>query len=245
MNMKYADGGRRRAMRRQQRQTRKAQNRFERDSRREARRAMREGRDVESPLRDEPMFGDGGMYYGAGGKLKMVEKNGEKVPFFLAEHGVRVSPTGPMLQGDERMTTPPRAMGADPNRAEQYYAEKGTAAELRKMGRENRRAANRAFRQLPKDDKYYVPEPSTVQNLLTGLETDRFNREDMVKKGFRQDTARMLGRNALLAALGLGVHEYGQTPSRVYAPIGSTGQTRPVDLNVLQRIGYMLGLGPY
>ena len=249
MNMKYADGGRRRAMRRQQRQTRKAQNRFERDSRREARRAMREGRDVESPLRDEPMFGgggmyygDGGMYYGDGGKLKMVEKDGEKVPFFLAEHGTRVSPTGPMLQGDERMTTPQYPSHSE---NEQYYAEKGTAAELRKMGREHRRAANRAYRQLPKDDKYYVPEPSEVQNLLTGLETDRFNREDMVKKGFRNESARMLGRNALLAALGIGVHEYGQTPTTVQGPIGPGGQPVPVDLNVLQRIGYMLGLGPY
>ena len=245
MNMKYADGGRRRAMRRQQRQTRKAQNRFERDSRREARRAMREGRDVESPLRDEPMFGGGGMYYGDGGKLKMVEKDGEKVPFFLAEHGVRVSPTGPMLQEDERMTTPPKAMAADPFRTDQYYADRGVLAEMRKMGRENRRAANREFRQLPKDDKYYVPEPSMVQNLLTGLETDRFNREDMVKKGFRNDTARAAARMALLGALGLGVHEYVQTPRRVYAPIGATGQNRPVDLNVLQRIGMMLGLGPY
>jgi hypothetical protein len=194
---------------------------------------------------EDKEYGGGGMYYGKGGKLKMVEKDGKKVPFFLAEHGVRVSPTGPMLQGDERMTTPPRAMAADPFRSEQYFAEKGTAAELRKMRRENRRAANRAYRQLPEDDKYYVPEPSEVQNLLTGLETDRFNREDMVKKGFRNEVARMLGRNALAAALGLGIHEYGQTPTTVQGPLGPGGQPVPVDLNVLQRIGYMLGLGPY
>lgn len=194
---------------------------------------------------DDKEYAGGGMYYGDGGKLKMVEKDGKKVPFFMAEHGARVSPTGPMLMGEERMTTPPRAMGRDPFATEQYFAEKGTAAELRKMGRQNRRAANQAYNQQPRGERYYVPEPSQVQNVLTGLETDRFNREDMVRKGFRNESARMLGRNALLAALGLGVSEYSKTPKTVQAPIGASGQTHDVDLNVLQRIAYMLGLGPY
>lgn len=174
------------------------------------------------------------MKYKKGGKLEMVEKDGEKVPFFLAQAGVKV-------KDPDRLTTPPRAMGADPFASEQYYARKGTAAELRKMARQNRRAANRSYRKTGA----FEAEPSDVQNLLTGLETDRFNREAMVKKGFRNETGRMLARNALLAALGIGVHEYGQTPTTVQAPIGATGQTRPVDLNAFQRIGYMLGLGPY
>lgn len=189
-----------------------------------------------------PMYMGGGKMpeYGKGGKMPMKEKDGKMVPAFLAEHGIKLDGGDP-----DRLTTPPKAMAADPFRTEQYYADRGVLAEMRKMGRENRRAANRAYRKLPKDDKYYVPEPSMVQNLLTGLETGRINREDAVKRGFRNDTARSAARMALLGALGIGAHEYGQTPRRVYAPIGATGQTRPVDLNVLQRIGMMLGLGPY
>lgn len=36
---------------------------------------------------EDKEYGGGGMYYDKGGKLKMVEKDGEKVPFFLAENG--------------------------------------------------------------------------------------------------------------------------------------------------------------
>jgi len=36
---------------------------------------------------EDKEYRGGGMYYDKGGKLKMVEKDGEKVPFFLAENG--------------------------------------------------------------------------------------------------------------------------------------------------------------
>lgn len=240
MNMKYADGGRRRALRRQQRQTRKAQNRFERDSRREARRAEREGRDVESPMRDfgggGMMYGDGGMYYAKDGKkLKMVEKDGEKVPFFLAEQGVRYSPTGPMMQGDDTPRYPSEFEG------EQFFAEKGLEAQLRQDMRKENRMANREGRRTG----YFPARPSDVEFLLNRLEDPGTTREAMANKGFQNESARLLARAALLGALGLGVSEYSKTPKTANQMIGATGQTRPVDLNVLQRIGMMLGLGPY
>ena len=179
---------------------------------------------------DDKEYAGGGMYYGDGGKLKMVEKDGKKVPFFLAEHGARVSPTGP-----------PRAMGRDPFASEQYFAEKGMEAALRQDMRKENRMANREGRRTGS----FPARPSDVEFLLNRLEDPNTSRQAMVDKGFRNESARMLGRNALLAALGLGVSEYSKTPKTVQAPIGASGQTHDVDLNVLQRIAYMLGLGPY
>ena len=138
-----------------------------------------------------------------------------------------------------------RLRGRDPFADEQYFADKGIAAELRKMGRQNRRAANRAYRPLPKDEKYYVPEPSTVQNILTGLETDRFERDRMVNKGFRNESARLAARKALQAALGYGIGQYYQTPKTVQGPLGPGGQPVELELTAAQRLAHMLGLGPY
>jgi hypothetical protein len=147
---------------------------------------------------------------------------------------------GGMMGGDPRRM----AMGRDPQATDNFFAQKGIEAELRKMARQERRAANRAYRQLPEEDKYYVPEPSMVQNLLTGLADDRFERDRMVNKGFMNESARMLARQALAGLLGYGISQYSKTPKTVQRPIGASGQTYDVDLNALQRLGMMLGLGP-
>lgn len=124
-------------------------------------------------------------------------------------------------------------MGADPEATERFFIEKGIEAELRKMGRQNRRAANRAYRQLPKDDKYYIAEPSNIENLLTGLETGRFDEGKMLNKGFRNQAGRLLATNALGALFGYGLGKYNATD-----PYGE-------GLPARQRLGMMLGLGPH
>jgi len=176
-------------------------------------------------------YGGGGMYYGKEG-LKMVEKDGKKVPFFMAENGG-------MRPDEDRMTSPP--MGRDRFANDQYFADKGILAQLRQDMRKENRMANREGRRTGS----FPARPSDVSFLLDGLSSDRFNREDMMKKGFRNESARMMGRNALLAALGIGISEYSKTPKTVPGVMGPGGQQIPTDLNTLQRIGLMLGLGPY
>tara|TARA_R100001440_G_scaffold16880_1_gene28555 strand:+ start:8485 stop:9135 length:651 start_codon:yes stop_codon:yes gene_type:complete len=186
------------------------------------------------------MYGDGGMMYDEGGKLKMVEKDGKKVPFFLAEEGMKYG-NGGMQPDEDRMTMPPRAMGRDRFATDQYFAEKGMEAALRQDMRKENRMANREGRRTG----YFPARPSDTEFLLKRLENPETTRDAMVNKGFRNESARMLARNALLAALGLGVSEYTKTPKTVQGPLGPGGQPVPVDLNTLQRIGMMLGLGPY
>jgi hypothetical protein len=49
--------------------------------------SMREDDDMEDMMEDKDEMGAGGMTrYAEGGSLKMVEKNGEKVPFFAADN---------------------------------------------------------------------------------------------------------------------------------------------------------------
>lgn len=136
-------------------------------------------------------------------------------------------------------------MGADPVATERYFVDKGIEAELRKMKRQNRRAANKAYRDLPEDEKYYVAEPSNIQNLLTGLETDRFDREAMSRKGFRNEAGRMLAKGLGTAALMTLLGKYQNTPRQITRPQGAFGQPNTIDLNALQRLGMVLGLGPY
>lgn len=129
----------------------------------------------------------------------------------------------------------PKAMGADPEASERFFIEKGIEAELRKMGRQNRRAANRAYRQSrrssPDGIGYYDAEPSNIENLLTGLDTGRFDEGKMLKKGFRNQAGRLLAMNALGALFGYGLGKYNNTD-----PFG--------ELTVGQRLGKMFGLGP-
>jgi len=143
---------------------------------------------------------------------------------------------GGMMGGDPRRM----AMGRDPQATDNFFAQKGIEAELRKMARQERRAANREGRQTG----MFPAEPQEVDFLLEGLGNDRFERERMVNKGFMNESARMLARQALAGLLGYGISQYSKTPKTVQRPIGASGQTYDVDLNALQRLGMMLGLGP-
>lgn len=136
---------------------------------------------------------------------------------------------------------PPKAMGADPFRSDQYYAEKGIEAALRQARRKENRQANRMGRRTGS----FPARPSDVQFLLNLLEDPNTTRDRMVNKGFRNDAGRFLAKGLGLAALTTGLHEYMQTPKQITRPQGAFGQPNTIDLNAMQRLGMMLGLGPY
>ena len=192
------------------RQLRKQQ----RETRRAQRRFMRDSKKESRRAQREGRDVESPLRYGGGG-------------MYYADGG--------MMEGD------PRRMGyGDPQANENFFAQKGIEAELRKMARQERRAANREGRRTG----MFPAEPQAVDFLLEGLGNDRFERDRMVRKGFRNESARLAARQALLAALGYGISEYSKTPKTVQRPIGASGQTYEVDLNALQRLGMMLGLGP-
>lgn len=138
----------------------------------------------------------------------------------------------------ERMTTPRYPSEFE---AEKFFADRGLEAKLRQAMRKENRMANREGRRTGS----FPARPSDVEFLLNALEDPTTTREEMVDKGFRNESGRLLGKAALMAALGMGLSEYSKTPKTANQMIGTTGQTRPVNLNALQRIGMMLGLGPY
>jgi len=124
---------------------------------------------------------------------------------------------------------------------DQFYADKGMEALLRQDMRKENRMANREGRQTGS----FPARPSDVQFLLDALGDDRMNRGDMVRKGFRNEAGRALAKYAGGVALAAGAGAYKNTPSQITRPQGAFGQPNDIDLNALQRIGMMLGLGPY
>lgn len=124
---------------------------------------------------------------------------------------------------------------------EQRLFEKGVQAQMRQDMRKEKRMANRQGRRTG----VFPARPSDVSFLLDALGDDRLNRSDMVRKGARNEMGRGLAKFAggvgLISALGA----YQNTPKTISRPLGAMGQYRDIDLNTLQRIGYMLGLGPY
>lgn len=142
---------------------------------------------------------------------------------------------------------PPRAMGADPFASEQYFADKGLQAALRQAGRKENRMANRMGRKSLREtgQAVYPAPPTDAALLLNILEDPKTTRERMVNKGFRNEAGRMLAKALGTAALATGVGEYMNTPKQITRPQGAFGQPNTIDLNTMQRIGMMLGLGPY
>ena len=124
---------------------------------------------------------------------------------------------------------------------DQRYAEKGILAQLRQDMRKENRMANREGRRTGS----FPAKPSDVSFLLDGLSSDRLNREDMKRKGFRNEAARALARYGAGVAGVTGLGAFQNTPKQITRPQGAFGQPNTIDLNALQRIGMMLGLGPY
>ena len=124
---------------------------------------------------------------------------------------------------------------------DQYYFEKGYQRQLNKDKRKEKRMANREGRQTG----YFPARPSDVDFLLNALSEDRLNREDMVRKGFRGDALRALGKFGAGVGLGTLGAAYSNTPKQITRPQGAFGQPRPIDLNAMQRLAMVLGLGPY
>tara|TARA_R110002020_G_scaffold63115_3_gene168181 strand:- start:428 stop:898 length:471 start_codon:yes stop_codon:yes gene_type:complete len=124
---------------------------------------------------------------------------------------------------------------------DQRLFEKGVEAELRQDMRRENRMANRQGRRTG----VFPARPSDMSFLLEALEQDRLNRPDMVRKGGRNEMGRGLARFGAGAGLMSGLAAYQNTPKQISRPLGAHGQYRDIDLNSLQRIGMMLGLGPY
>ena len=124
---------------------------------------------------------------------------------------------------------------------DQYYVDKGISAQLRQDMRKENRMANREGRRTGS----FPARPSDVSFLLEGLSSDRLNREDMRRKGFRNEAARALAKYGA-GVLGVtGLSAFQNTPKQITRPQGAFGQPNTIDLNALQRLGMMLGLGPF
>jgi hypothetical protein len=124
---------------------------------------------------------------------------------------------------------------------DQHYAEKGVLAQLRQDKRRENRMSNREGRRTGS----FPARPSDVSFLLDGLSSDRMNRDDMRRKGFRNEAARALAKYGAGVAGVTGLSAFQNTPKQITRPQGAFGQPNTIDLNALQRIGLMLGLGPY
>lgn len=124
---------------------------------------------------------------------------------------------------------------------DQYYVDKGVLAQLRQDKRRENRMANREGRRTGS----FPARPSDISFLLDGLSSDRMNRESMRRKGFRNEAARALARYGAGVAGVTGLSAFQNTPKQITRPQGAFGQPNTIDLNALQRIGMMLGLGPY
>jgi hypothetical protein len=109
------------------------------------------------------------------------------------------------------------------------------------MMRKENRMSNREGRRTGS----FPARPSDTQFLLDALGQEGMSREAMVKKGFRNEAARALAKYAGGAALATGIGAYQNTPKQITRPQGAFGQPNQIDLNAMQRIGMMLGLGPY
>lgn len=124
---------------------------------------------------------------------------------------------------------------------DQPLFEKGVEAQLRQDMRKEKRMANRQGRKTG----VFPARPSDMSFLLDALSEDRLNREDMVRKGFRNEAGRTLGKFAGGVGLMSGLSAYQNTPKQISRPFGANNQYRDIDLNTMQRIAMMLGLGPY
>ena len=124
---------------------------------------------------------------------------------------------------------------------DQYYFEKGVERQLKKDMRREERAANREGRRTG----YFPARPSNVDFLLNALSDDRLNRQDMVRKGFRGDALRALGKFGAGVGLATLGGAYSNTPKQITRPQGAHGQPNTIDLNAMQRLAMVLGLGPY
>lgn len=130
---------------------------------------------------------------------------------------------------------------------DQHNVEKGILAQLRQDMRKENRMANRMGRKSLREtgQAVYPARPSDISFLLDGLSSDRLNSEDMRKKGFRNEAARALAKYGLGVAGITGLSAFQNTPKQITRPQGAFGQPNTIDLNALQRIGMMLGLGPF
>ena len=124
---------------------------------------------------------------------------------------------------------------------DQDNVEKGILAQLRQDMRKENRMANREGRRTGS----FPARPSDISFLLDGLSSGRLNREDMRRKGFRNEAARALAKYGAGVAGVTGLSAFQNTPKQITRPQGAFGQPNTIDLNALQRIGMMLGLGPY
>ena len=124
---------------------------------------------------------------------------------------------------------------------DQFYAQKGMDARLRQAKRQENRAANKQGRQTG----YFPARPSDVQFLLNELENPENTRENLARRGFRNNTARALGRGLASIPLMAIMAKYQNTPKQITRPQGAFGQPNTIDLNALQRLGMVLGLGPF
>ena len=124
---------------------------------------------------------------------------------------------------------------------DQRLFEKGVEAQMRQDMRKEKRMANRQGRRTG----VFPARPSDMSFLLDALGDDRLNRPDMVRKGARNETGRGLAKFAGGVGLMSGLGAYQNTPKTISRPLGAMGQYRDIDLNTMQRIAMMLGLGPY
>jgi len=124
---------------------------------------------------------------------------------------------------------------------DQRLFEKGMEASLRQDKRRENRMANRIGRKTGS----FPARPSDIEFLLNILEDPNVTREGMVGKGFRNEAGRALARFAGGVGLTSGISAYQNTPKQISRPLGAQGQYRDIDLNAMQRLGMMLGLGPY
>lgn len=119
--------------------------------------------------------------------------------------------------------------------------QKGVEAQMRQDKRKEKRMANR----IGRNTDVFPARPSNMSFLLDALGEGRLNRDDMVRKGARNEMGRGLAKFAGGVGLMSAIGAYQNTPKTISRPLGAMGQYRDIDLNTLQRIGYMLGLGPY
>jgi hypothetical protein len=125
--------------------------------------------------------------------------------------------------------------------SDQYYFEKGVKRQLKKDMRREERAANREGRRTG----YFPARPSDVDFLLNALSEDRLNRQDMVRKGFRGDALRALGKFGAGVGLATLGGAYSNAPKQITRPSGTGLGPNVINLSPTQRLAYILGLGPY
>ena len=173
----------------------------------------------------EKEYGGGGMYYDKGGKLKMVEKDGEMVPFFLAKYGGRTGGGGEADSDDALIVDGGRMYekGGRPPRA-RYQRYKNNMRELpydrdpmqREFARDQERSMQGLSMELNDEVRRFEEEENA--RLREGMPMGRGRDARQARRAYRREAPMMAAPSdvdVLMSMLARGTEERGgETLSR-------------------------------